>query len=102
MSFFFAFRHFVNCCRARAYVALKIYVQTSLIHRELPFYRHIAHYMSDNSHKGCGNIWKLLDSFDIVGPYGEHIILVFEAAQMSLRDMKQVFRPDGFDEDYAT
>lgn len=57
--------------------------------------------MSDNAGKGCGNIRKLLDSFDVVGPYGKHIILVFEAAQMSLRDMKQVFRPDGFDEDFV-
>lgn len=57
--------------------------------------------MSDNAHKGCGNIRKLLDSFDVVGPYGKHIILVLEPAQMSLRDMKHVFRPDGFDEDFV-
>ncbi|BDD63615.1 hypothetical protein MAP00_008485 [Monascus purpureus] len=42
----------------------------------------------------------LLDSFEAVGPDGHHIVLVFEAAQMSLRDMKLVFRQDGFDEDF--
>ncbi|GAB1193700.1 hypothetical protein APSETT444_002926 [Aspergillus pseudonomiae] len=41
---------------------------------------------------------KLLDSFQITGPDGKHVVLVFEAAQMSLWDMKLVFRRDGFDE----
>jgi hypothetical protein len=36
-----------------------------------------------------------------VGPHGKHIVLVLEAAQMSLRGMKLVFRPNGFDEDFV-
>jgi serine/threonine protein kinase len=43
----------------------------------------------------------LLDSFEVNGPHGKHIILVFEAAQMSLRDMRVVLRRDGFDEDFV-
>ncbi|KNG88037.1 putative protein kinase [Aspergillus nomiae NRRL 13137] len=62
-------------------------------------YDHISRRMGDTSHRGRGNIRRLLDSFQITGPDGKHIVLVFEAAQMSLRDMKLVFRRDGFDED---
>ncbi|QKX62240.1 uncharacterized protein TRUGW13939_09399 [Talaromyces rugulosus] len=87
---------------AHRYVALKVYVHTSLVHRELPFYHHIAPRIANgNSHKGQENIRRMLDSFDVVGPHGKHVILVFEPAQMSLRDMKLVFRPDGFDEDFV-
>lgn len=86
-------------CRARQYIALKVYVHTSLVHRELPSYRHISRLIADSSHEGRSNIRTLLDSFEVTGPHGNHIVLVFEAAQMSLRDMKLVFRQDGFDED---
>lgn len=57
--------------------------------------------MADSSHQGQGNIRRLLDSFEVASPHGKHTILVFEPAQMSLRDMKLVFRPDGFDEDFV-
>lgn len=75
-------------------------MRTSLVHRELPSYHHIARRIAESSHEGRGNIRRLLDSFEAVGPDGHHIVLVFEAAQMSLRDMKLVFRQDGFDEDF--
>lgn len=89
----------INVHREHRYVALKVYVHTSLVHRELPVYHHIASRMVNSSHQGRGKIRKVLDSFDIIGPHGKHVVLVFEAAQMSLRDMKLVFRPGGFDED---
>lgn len=57
--------------------------------------------MENSSPQKRVNIRKLLDSFQLAGPCGTHIALVFEAAQMSLRDMKSVFRPDGFDEDFV-
>ncbi|KAJ9366538.1 hypothetical protein DTO282E5_8762 [Paecilomyces variotii] len=84
--------------KARQYVALKVYVRTSLVHRELPFYHHIARHITESSHVGRGNIRRLLDFFEAAGPDGRHVVLVFEAAQMSLRDMKTVFWPDGFEE----
>ncbi|KAK2806624.1 hypothetical protein FQN51_006590 [Onygenales sp. PD_10] len=87
--------------RAREYVALKVYVHTSLVHRELPAYHHIASRFSGSSHEGRGNVRRLLHSFELDGPDGRHIVLVFEAAQMSLRDMKVIFFPDGFDEDFV-
>jgi serine/threonine-protein kinase SRPK3 len=57
--------------------------------------------MADSSHQGRGNIRRLQDSFEVISSHGNHIILVFEAAQMSLRDMKLVFQQDGFDEDFV-
>ncbi|KAL4972136.1 kinase-like domain-containing protein [Aspergillus desertorum] len=87
--------------RARQYVALKVYVHTSLVHREIPFYHHIRPRLEKSSPKERINIRSLLDSFQIAGPRGTHVVLVFEAAQMSLRDMKAVFRPAGFDEDFV-
>lgn len=80
---------------------IKVYVHTSLVHRELPFYRHFTRQSSESAHKGYDNIRKLLESFEVVGPHGKHIVLVLEAAQMSLRCMKLVFRPNGFDEDFV-
>ncbi|EAL86534.1 protein kinase, putative [Aspergillus fumigatus Af293] len=90
-----------NLDRAHQYVALKVYVRTSLVHRELPSYHHIASRMKDSTHEGRGNVRRLLDSFVVNGPDGDHVVLVFEPAQMSLRDMKVVFRPEGFDEDFV-
>ncbi|KAK2802667.1 hypothetical protein FQN50_007275 [Emmonsiellopsis sp. PD_5] len=87
--------------RAREYVALKVYVHTSLVHRELPAYHQISSRFSGSSHKGRGNVRRVLDSFEVDGPDGTHIVLVFEAAQMSLRDLKAVFFPDGFDEEFV-
>ena len=77
------------------------YVHTSLVHREIPFYHHIGPRLGKRSPKEPVNIRSLLDSFQIAGPRAMHIVLVFEAAQMSLRDMKAVFRPAGFDEDFV-
>ncbi|KAM0116433.1 hypothetical protein ACP6JC_007025 [Aspergillus fumigatus] len=57
--------------------------------------------MKDSTHEGRGNVRRLLDSFVVNGPDGDHVVLVFEPAQMSLRDMKVVFRPEGFDEDFV-
>jgi serine/threonine protein kinase len=85
--------------RARRYVALKVYVQTSWLPRELPAYHQITTLARDSSHQARRNIRSLHDSFEIQGPDGSHVVLVLEPAQMSLRDMKTVFRPEGFDED---
>ncbi|KAE8150676.1 kinase-like protein [Aspergillus avenaceus] len=89
--------------RDRQYVALKVYVHTSLRHRELPVYDRINSRMAEISYKGRGinNIRKLLDFFEVTGPHGKHAVLVFEPAQMSLRDMRFVFRREGFEEEFV-
>ncbi|KAF5534452.1 CMGC SRPK kinase [Fusarium phyllophilum] len=85
--------------RDRKYVAIKIYVHTSRLHRELPVYESLSPILAKSKSLGRTNIRHLLDSFEISGPDGRHKVLVMQPAQMSLRDFKQVFRPDGgFDE----
>ncbi|KAH7268816.1 kinase-like domain-containing protein [Fusarium solani] len=81
------------------YVALKVYVHTSRFHRELPLYKDMSPKLATTENAGRKNIRQLLDSFEIDGPHGQHVALVFQPAQMSLRDMKLVFRKEGgFDE----
>ncbi|KAI2036432.1 hypothetical protein LOZ05_000670 [Ophidiomyces ophidiicola] len=87
--------------RDHQYVSLKIYVNSSLSHRELPFYAHVEDRVRNNSRKHRVNIRLIFDSFTIDGPCGTHITLVFEVAQMSLQAMKVVFQPDGFDERFV-
>ncbi|KAI1938706.1 hypothetical protein LOZ66_003509 [Ophidiomyces ophidiicola] len=83
------------------YVTLKIYVNSSLSHRELPFYAHVEDRVRNNSRKHRVNIRLIFDSFTIDSPCGTHITLVFEVAQMSLQAMKVVFQPDSFDEQFV-
>ncbi|KAF5601319.1 cmgc srpk kinase [Fusarium pseudocircinatum] len=88
--------------RDRKYVAIKIYVHTSRFHRELPVYESMSPILTKTKNPGRNNIRHLLDSFEISGPDGRHKVLVMQPAQMSLRDFKQVFRPDGgFDENFV-
>ncbi|PYH94289.1 kinase-like protein [Aspergillus ellipticus CBS 707.79] len=64
---------------------------------ELPDYQAHRFYPVHLGEDGAisNDYWTL---FVLTGPDGEHVVLVFEAAQMSLRDMKLVFQPEGFDE----
>ncbi|KAF4987740.1 hypothetical protein FGRMN_10164 [Fusarium graminum] len=88
--------------RERKYVALKIYVHTSHFHRELSIYQSMSPILARTNNPGRNNIRNLVDSFEIEGPDGRHIVLVMQAAQMSLRDFKTVFREDGgFDEAFV-
>jgi len=79
------------------YAALKVYINSSRIHRELPIYSHINNMSSH--HAGCMNLRKLLDSFEIDGPNGKHLCLVHEALGMNLEDLRDLvpgreFAPD--------
>ncbi|QGI63646.1 hypothetical protein CEK26_007597 [Fusarium fujikuroi] len=88
--------------RDNKYVALKIYVHTSRNHREIPVYESMSPILAKSSNPGRNNIRHLLGSFEISGQDGRHKVLVMQPAQMSLRDFKQVFRPDGgFDENFV-
>ncbi|KAM3475592.1 hypothetical protein MY8738_007318 [Beauveria namnaoensis] len=81
------------------YVSLKFYVHTSRFQRELGLYNEMTKLLAKTANPGRNNIRHLLDSFEIDGPCGKHVVLAFEPAQMSLRDMKLVFQKDGgFDE----
>jgi hypothetical protein len=67
----------------------------------VPAYERIMGRVEHSSHPGLANIRLLFESFTVTGPYGDHLVLVFQPAQMSLRDLKTVFFKDGFDESFV-
>ncbi|CAD0083647.1 unnamed protein product, partial [Aureobasidium vineae] len=79
------------------YVALKVYVNSSKEHRELPVYEHIQALSSD--HNGRHRIRRLLDSFEIQGPHGRHICLVHEPLGISFDELRGFTADRVFDED---
>ncbi|KAJ3538774.1 hypothetical protein NM208_g5761 [Fusarium decemcellulare] len=81
------------------HVTLKVYMRTSRSVPELPIYEHFMETLVKTKKAGRNNIRQLLGSFEIDGPDGRHTLLIHKPAQMSLRDMKTVFMPDGFGED---
>jgi len=76
------------------YVTLKVYVNSSKVHRELPVYNHLDQIQSDHPGRQC--IRKLLDSFTVTGPHGQHICLVHQPLGMSLWDLKMKARDKVF------
>ncbi|KAI9666019.1 MAG: hypothetical protein M1821_003954 [Bathelium mastoideum] len=74
------------------YTALKVYVNCSKVHRELPIYEHINSLHSE--HQGRDHVRKLLDAFKIKGPHGTHICLVHEPLGLSLDEIR-AGSPDG-------
>lgn len=72
----------------KQYVALKVYINCSRMHRELPIYTHINNINSQ--HGGRLNLRKLLDSFEINGPDGNHLCLVHEALGMNLKQLRDL------------
>ncbi|CAD0114711.1 unnamed protein product, partial [Aureobasidium uvarum] len=79
------------------YVALKVYVNSSKEHRELPVYEHIQALSSD--HNGRHRIRRLLDSFEVQGPHGRHICLVHEPLGISFDELRDFTAGRVFDED---
>ena len=81
----------------KQYVALKVYVNCSRMHRELPIYTHI-----NNIHSHHGGKWslrRLLDSFEINGPNGKHSCLVHEALGMNLGELRDLVPSGEFTSD---
>lgn len=70
------------------YVALKVYINCSRMHRELPVYAHINNIHSQ--HGGRMNLRRLLDSFEVNGPNGKHHCLVHEALGMNLEELRDL------------
>ena len=84
--------------RDHRYVVLKICIHNSAQHRELPFYEQLNNVLP-SQHSGACKIRKLINSFNVEGPHGSHIVLVHQPSQSSLHDLNTVFRRGrGFDE----
>jgi hypothetical protein len=67
------------------YVAVKVYINNSKAHRELPIYNHIE--SLDSQHGGHSHVRRLLDSFVLNGPDGQHTCLVHEALGMNPEEL---------------
>ena len=74
------------------YVALKVYINSSKYHRELPIYEEINNLQT--THEGQKYIRKMYDSFELQGPHGTHICLVHQPLGISLGELKEL-TPDG-------
>ena len=99
--------HSSGCCDYRAsadcssrehrYVALKVYVNSSKTHRELPIYERLKRIQTKHPGRRC--LRMLLDSFEIAGPHGRHCCLVHQPLGMSLHDLKLRARDRVFSKD---
>ena len=74
------------------YVAVKVYINSSKYHRELPVYEEINKLQT--THEGRNFVRKMYDSFELQGPNRTHICLVHEPLGMTLGELKE-YIPDG-------
>ena len=74
------------------YVALKVYINSSKYHRELPIYEEINNLQT--THEGRKYVRKMFDSFELEGPHGTHICLVHQPLGISLGELKDL-TPEG-------
>ncbi|TKA65862.1 hypothetical protein B0A55_07946 [Friedmanniomyces simplex] len=70
---------------APSHVALKVYVSSLKVHRELPVYQHLD--SLESKHMGRRNVRKIFEAFEIPGPHGKHMCLVHEACGVSLFEL---------------
>jgi serine/threonine-protein kinase SRPK3 len=69
------------------FAALKVYINCSKVHRELPIYEHINSLSSE--HQGRDHVRKLLEAFNVEGPHGTHICLVHQPLGISLDEARR-------------
>lgn len=81
-----------NLQEQHEYVALKVYINNSKYHRELPIYEEIKNLQT--IHEGRKYVRKMYDSFELQGPYGTHICLAHQPLGISLGELKGL-TPDG-------
>ena len=68
--------------RYNQYIVLKVYVNNSKVHRELPICQYLDQIESKHIGRQC--IRLILDSFKVAGPHGQHQCLVHRPLGLSL------------------
>lgn len=76
---------------------MEVYIKSSRIHRELEVYQHIKILSLD--YNGRYYIRILLDSFEVDGPNGRHVCLVYELLGISFNELRTLTAEQMFDED---
>jgi serine/threonine-protein kinase SRPK3 len=79
------------------YVALKVYINSAKVHRELPIYEELIGLPSE--HYGRKYIREMYDSFEMRGPHGTHICLVHQPLGISLNELKDLTSNGVFESD---
>jgi serine/threonine-protein kinase SRPK3 len=79
------------------YIALKVYINSSKFHRELPIYEELNILRSE--HEGRKYIREMYDSFEMRGPHGTHICLVHQPLGISLNELKDLTADGVFEAD---
>ncbi|KAI1954043.1 hypothetical protein LOZ57_000388 [Ophidiomyces ophidiicola] len=77
--------------RTDAYVALKLYVTGAKRDRELNMYKRIEAACAETDHPGRPFIRKLLHSFQVKGPHGDHLCLVHEPLGLNLSQISDYY-----------
>lgn len=68
------------------YVTLKIYINRAGTQRELPVCKHISN-LAASRHAGREHVRMLLDSFEVQGPDGRHLCLVWQPLGNSVDEL---------------
>lgn len=81
------------------FVVLKVYINNSKYHRELPIYEEINNLQAN--HEGQKYVRKMYDSFELKGPHGTHTCLVHQPLGISLGELKELTSDGLFSADLA-
>lgn len=79
--------------RDRSFVAVKVCCtrnsyQSARVHQELQFYERVSSLQTTTNHPGQSFIRGLLETFEIVGPTGQHLCLVHTPMHMTIREFQ--------------
>ena len=72
--------------QSERFVALKVYINRCMYHRETWIYQKINE--SQSEHTGSLFIRKMYEMFEIEGPHGDHICLVHEPLGISVKELR--------------
>lgn len=83
--------------RKSRYIALKVYIQTAQVNREVSVLSHLSAIKS--KHIGSTLFRNMLDAFEIDGPRGKHQYIIFEPLLTSVSHFQKILNPPSLDED---
>ena len=70
------YRHILTFYRQHQYIALKVYIHSSKVNREIKVLEHLSHIKTD--HPGRASVRTMLDNFEATGPKGAYQCVVHE------------------------
>lgn len=83
--------------RKHRYIALKVYIQTSRVNREVSVLSHLS--AIKTKHIGSTLFRNMLDAFEIEGPRGKHQCIIFEPLLTSVSHFQKILDPPSLTEE---